>query len=466
MTVIGAAELQQHVTRESCWVVVQGNVYDVTSFLDAHPGGASILLQNAGKDATKQFIPFHPSNTLDDYATSMLVGKMDPHAKLQEDLALVERGATVAVPPISEVLNVMDMEPIAQQTMVKQGWVYYSTGCEDHNTLQENRSAFSRWWFRPRVLVNVLHVDTSSSMLGHPCSFPVYISATALGRLAHPDGEVALARAAAAEGVIQMCPTLSSCSIEDIAKARAQNQTQFFQLYVSRDRTQCRDLILKAERLGMKALFVTVDAPQLGRRESDLRNKFTYASSSVQKDASIDRSKGVSTALTSFIDPSLDWDDIDWIQSLTSMPVVLKGIQCGEDAVKAHQRGIRAIVLSNHGGRQLEFARSAIDVLEEVMLSLDAIGARDSMEVYVDGGFRRGTDIAKALALGAKAVGVGRPALYGLAAYGQDGVEHVLRLLRSELELCMRLLGTPSIQSIRRSLVCRQGEPQYHKPSL
>jgi L-lactate dehydrogenase (cytochrome) len=209
--------------------------------------------------------------------------------------------------------------------------------------------------------------------------------------------------------------------------------------------------VRKAEKRGCKALFITVDAPQLGRREKDLRNKATGASNA-QKGMSVDTSKGVAAALSSFIDPALCWEDLKWFRSITTMPLILKGVQCVEDAVQAHHYGCDGIVLSNHGGRQLDFAPSGIEILPEVMHALKMYNSK--MEVYVDGGIRRGTDIFKALALGAKAVGIGRPVLYGLASYGQAGVERVLQMLKDELIVCMRLMGTPKLSDITERHVC------------
>jgi len=341
--------------------------------------------------------------------------------------------------------------------MNKQGWDYYSSGGDDEITLRENHLAFHRLWFRPRVLVDVGKIDMRTKILGHECSFPLYITAAALGKLAHPDGELNLTRAAYNEGVIQMVPTLASCSLDEMFGAAKPGQVQFYQLYVNSDRKITADLVRKAEKMGCKALAITVDAPQLGRREKDMRNKFTLTASHVMKEddkkGKVDRSQGTARAISSFIDPSLNWGDIAWFQSITKMPIVLKGIQCGEDAILAVKHGVQGIIVSNHGGRQLDFARSGIEVLTEVMEALRSINAQDKLEVLVDGGIRRGTDIFKAIALGAKAVGVGRPALYSMAGYGQEGVERMLQLLKEELFVCMRLMGTPTLADIKPSMV-------------
>lgn len=251
--------------------------------------------------------------------------------------------------------------------------------------------------------------------------------------------------------------------MQEMADARAPGQVQFFQLYCNSSKEVTANLVTKAESLGYKALCITVDAPGLGRREKDMRHKFAAAPPSAHGGMK-DVGAGTGKALSTFIDPSLSWKDITWIQGLTSMPVVLKGIQCGEDAILAAKQGVQGIILSNHGGRQLEFARSAIEVLPEVMDALRSIGAEKRVEVYIDGGIRRGTDIYKALALGAKAVGIGRPAIFGLAAYGQKGVEKAVECFKEEFEMTMRLMGTPKIADIRSSMVCTRNLHDHFAP--
>jgi L-lactate dehydrogenase (cytochrome) len=290
-------------------------------------------------------------------------------------------------------------------------------------------------------------------MLGLPSKLPIYITATALGKLGHPEGEVVLTKAAGTRGIIQMIPTLASCSLDELSTARIPGQNQWFQLYVNSDRSITKNIIKAAEAKGAKALFITVDAPQLGRREKDMRVKFVDDAPDVQADDHIDRSQGAARAISSFIDPSLSWTDIPWFQQQTKLPIVLKGIQCGDDAVLAAQAGVQGIVVSNHGGRQLDTSRSGIEILQEVMDALREKGLENKLEVYVDGGFRRGTDVFKALALGAKGVGIGRPFLYAMSAYGQPGVERAIDLLEDELIVAMRLTGCPSLSAIKREMV-------------
>lgn len=214
---------------------------------------------------------------------------------------------------------------------------------------RENHSAFQRVFFRPRILVNVRNVDYSTKLLGHDSSVPIYITATALAKLGHPDGEIVLTRAAHQEKIIQMVPTLASYSLDEITGAAAPGQVQFFQLYVNKDREITKRLIQQAERRGCKAIFITVDAPQLGRREKDMRMKFKDDADVQKGDAGVDRSQGAARAISSFIDPGLCWDDIAWFKSVSTVPLFLKGVQCGEDVVKAAEYNLDGVVLSNHG---------------------------------------------------------------------------------------------------------------------
>ena len=329
--------------------------------------------------------------------------------------------------------------------------------------MRENHSAYHRVWFRPAVLVDVESVSLSTTMLGTPVSIPFYITATALGKLGHPEGEVIFTRAAKTHNVIQMIPTLASCSFDEIVDARQGDQVQWLQLYVNKDREITRKIVQHAEKRGCKGLFITVDAPQLGRREKDMRTKFQEQGSKVQSESGekTDNSQGAARAISSFIDPALSWKDIPWFKSITKMPIILKGVQRVEDVLKAVDYGVQGVVLSNHGGRQLDFARSGIEVLAETMPILKANGLQDKLEIFVDGGVRRATDILKALCLGAKGVGIGRPFLYAMSAYGQEGVEKAMALLKEEMEMNMRLIGVARIEDLHEGLVDARALTQH-----
>jgi len=309
------------------------------------------------------------------------------------------------------------------------------------------------------VLVDVEKVDLTTTMLGTKVDIPFYVTATALGKLGNPEGEVVLTRGAKKHNVVQMIPTLASCSFDEIVDARQGDQTQWLQLYVNKDRAITKRIVQHAEKRGCKGLFITVDAPQLGRREKDMRSKFSDTGSSVQSEGgdSVDRSQGAARAISSFIDPSLSWKDIPWFLSITKMPIILKGVQRVEDVIRAIESGVHGVVLSNHGGRQLDFARSGIEVLAEVMPVLRERGWEDRIEIFVDGGIRRATDIIKALCLGAKGVGIGRPFLYAMSAYGLPGVDRAMQLLKDEMEMNMRLIGASAVDQLNPTLVDTRG---------
>jgi len=399
---------------------------------------------------------------------SPTMGRVDPAPMKEEAVAKSpapevlapkkEDGEELAIeefvkPPLAAMLNTFDFESVARETMEPQAWGYYSSGGDDEITLRDNHLAFQRISMRPRILINVREIDMTTTLLGVPSSLPIYFTATALAKLAHKDGEVAIVKAAKKAGVVYMLPTLSSYTLDEMLEARVPGQELFSQLYVNPERSRTQEYVSKLESAGVRALFVTVDAPQLGRREKDMRNKFTQQGSDVQGDdedaGEVDRSQGATRAISSYIDPGLCWEDVPWLKSITKMKVLLKGVQCAEDAVMAWKAGLAGCVLSNHGGRQLDTCRPGIEVLPEVISALKAAGyEKDDFHVFIDGGVRRGADIFKAVALGAAGCGIGRPVLYSLASYGDRGIVRMVHMLQDELQMVMRLSGTPDIASI------------------
>ncbi|KAK3905715.1 FMN-dependent dehydrogenase-domain-containing protein [Staphylotrichum tortipilum] len=472
MAPLTGAEVAKHSKADDCWVIVHGKAYDVTDFLPEHPGGPKIIVKYAGKDATDEFDPIHPPDTLDKYLPKdKHLGPVDMAtvAKVKTEESPEEKDRLQRVkemPLLEQCYNLLDFEAVARRVMKKTAWGYYSSAADDEITLRENHSAFQRIWFRPRILVDVEKVDFSTTMLGTPSSIPFYVTATALGKLGHPEGEVVLTRSAHKHNVIQMIPTLASCSFDEIIDAAGPGQIQWLQLYVNKDRAITQRIVQHAERRGCRGLFITVDAPQLGRREKDMRMKFTEQGSDVQSGQATDTSQGAARAISSFIDPSLSWADIPWFQSITKMPIVLKGVQRVEDVVRAAEAGVQGVVLSNHGGRQLDFARSAIEVLAESVPVLRSLGLENKLEIYVDGGVRRATDILKALCLGAKGVGIGRPFLYAMSAYGQDGVDRAMQLLKDEMEMGMRLIGARNVGELSEGLVDARGLFNHAAPPV
>lgn len=359
---------------------------------------------------------------------------------------------------MNKPINLFEYEAIASQHLSQMAFDYFASGAWDEITLRDNRAAFERYKLRPRMLRDVSQRDLRTTILGQTIAMPLLIAPMAFQCLADPEGELATARAATKFGLGMILSTLSTQRLEVVAEQR-QHAPQWFQLYIHRDRGLSRALVERAEAAGYQGLCLTVDAPILGRRERDRRNEFalppdlelanlaTLTELEISKQS---RESGLFTYFADQIDPGLTWKDVEWLRSLTTLPIILKGILRGDDALKAVENGASAIIVSNHGGRQLDGAIAGIDALSEVVAAVE-----NQAEVLVDGGIRRGTDILKALALGAKAVLVGRPILWGLAAGGEAGVCHVLELLRDELETAMSLSGCANIKEIEPSLVVR-----------
>ena len=355
-------------------------------------------------------------------------------------------------------MNIDDYHTHARAILPRAVYDYYRAGAHDERTLSDNVEAFQRLLIRPRFLIDVSRLSLQATILGRTFSSPIAIAPTAMQRMAHPDGELATARAAAERGVLMTLSSLSTTSMEDVAAA-APSSSKWYQLYVYKDRGITEELVRRAESAGYTALVLTVDTPVLGVRESDARNRFTlpshlsfanFSSSRHAQMASASSGSGLQAYMHRQCDASLSWKDIAWLRSLTSLPLVLKGIMTAEDAALACQYA-DAIVVSNHGGRQLDGVAATIEALPEVLQAVKEAGKEGVVEVYMDGGVRRGSDVFKALALGAHAVFIGRPVVWGLAYAGEDGVRQVLTLLHQELELCMALAGCPTLASITRA---------------
>jgi 4-hydroxymandelate oxidase len=351
---------------------------------------------------------------------------------------------------------VADLEAIARDRLPRPVYDYYAGGAEDEQTLEANREAFRHVFLRPRALVGVSAVDPSTTVLGTPVSMPVLIAPTAYQRMAHEDGELATARAAGAAGTLMVASTIATSSLEEIA--REATGPLWFQLYVSPERGICRDLIHRAEAAGYRAICLTVDTPVLGRRERDVRHRFSLPPGLALRNFEGDLGKmprtksgsGFAAAASRLIDASITWDTVGWIRSETKLPVVVKGVIAAADARLAIEAGVSAIVVSNHGGRQLDGCEPTLRALPHVV---EAVAG--TVEVLMDGGVRRGTDVLKALGLGARAVLVGRPVLWGLAAGGEPGVRFTLEMLRSELTMAMGLAGCPDVSAIGPELIAR-----------
>ena len=345
-----------------------------------------------------------------------------------------------------EPLNVWDYERLAAERLEPGAHGYYAGGAGDELTLRDNVEAYRRWVLRPRMLVDVEPCSTATTVLGQEVSMPLLVAPVAFQRVAHPDGEVATARAARDAGTIMCLSTLATSTPAEIADVGG---PRWFQLYVFRDEGVTRELIAQARAGGYGALVLTIDAPVRGNRERDVRSTFAIpADISV---ASIGRGGVTPQQVFEMISPSLTWHDLERIAGEAGMPLLVKGVLTAEDAVLACEHGAAGIVVSNHGGRQLDGVAATIDALPEVVEAVDG-----RVEVLVDGGIRRGSDVVKALALGARAALAGRAVLWGLAVNGEEGARHVLEIFRSEILNALQLLGCVSPAEVGRDRVGRR----------
>lgn len=367
--------------------------------------------------------------------------------------------------------NIDDLRLVARRRLPAGVFDYIDGAAEDERTMAENAAAYGRVRIEPRILVDVAKVDASTTLLGRRLPYPLALAPTGFTRIAHWEGELAVARAAAKAGLPYALSTLGTRSIEELAAVS--DGDKWFQLYVWRDRGLAKELMARAREAGFTCIMPTVDTAVLGRRERDVRRGFTLPPkigpstlidgarhpawtwnlvrrepitfSSVAGRSGINGSTAVS--LSSYVatqfDPSFSWRDVEWVRSESGLPVMLKGVQSAADVRTAASIGVDAVVLSNHGGRQFDGAPAPLDLLPEVM---DAVG--QSIEVLVDGGVRRGSDVVKAVRLGARAVLIGRPYLYGLAAAGEEGVSWVISHLTAGIDRTLRLTGAPAIADV------------------
>jgi 4-hydroxymandelate oxidase len=348
-----------------------------------------------------------------------------------------------------------ELEAVARARLPQMAWDYYAAGADDESCVRRNCEAFGQLALHYRVLVDVARRELATTVLGQRVAMPVLVAPTAFHRLAHDDGELASVRGAGDAGTIFVLSTLSTTAVEDVVAAAS--GPVWFQLYVYKDRAATEGLVRRVEAAGCRALVLTVDAPLLGRRERDVKNRFALPPqlaianllpAGYEKLPPATGDSGLAAYVADLLDPALTWDAIGWLRSITKLPVLVKGIVRADDARHAISAGASGVVVSNHGGRQLDAAPATIEVLARIA---DAVAGGG--EVLLDGGVRRGSDVVKALALGARAVLVGRPVLWGLAAGGRAGVAAALAVLRRELDLAMALCGCPDIAAITRDLV-------------
>ncbi|KAL8227790.1 hypothetical protein R6Q57_015374 [Mikania cordata] len=338
-----------------------------------------------------------------------------------------------------EITNVMEYETLAKEKLPKMIYDYYASGAEDQWTLKENRHAFSRILFRPRILVDVRNIDMTTTVLGFKISMPIMVAPTAMQKMAHPDGEYATARASAAAGTIMTLSSWGTSSVEEVASTGP--GIRFFQLYVYKDRNVVTQLVKRAERAGFKAIVLTVDTPRLGRRESDIKNRFVLPPNLTLKNfdglnlGKLDKTddSGLASYVAGQVDRSLSWKDVKWLKTITPLPILVKGVLTAEDG-KLYERVVMA--------------------------------AQNRVPVFLDGGIRRGTDVFKALAIGASGVFIGRPVVFSLAVDGEAGVKKTLQMLHDELELTMALSGCRSLAEITCNHIVAPWDPPRVGPKL
>ncbi len=352
-------------------------------------------------------------------------------------------------------LKLDDFEPAARAVLPRPIYDYIAGGAEDEATLAGNREAFARYRFRFKVLASADRPDLSNEVLGQHFTMPVHLAPTAIHRMAHPEGELASYLAASGAGIAFSLSTLSSASIEEVAGAAT--GVRWFQLYMHPDRAVSAAFVERAVDAGYGAILLTVDLPRTGRRERDIANAFALPEGIRYANLGGLRTRATTAGLDPFAqdvnaqtNPALNWKDLEWLVAKSSVPIIVKGVVRADDARRAVDAGARALIVSNHGGRQLDYAIASLDALPDVV---EAVGGK--VPVLLDGGVRRGTDVLKALCLGASGVLIGRPYLYALAVGGSDGVRGMLELLREEIALSMSLLGARRLSELSQDLLTR-----------
>ncbi|GMM38033.1 hypothetical protein DASC09_053580 [Saccharomycopsis crataegensis] len=490
---ISIEQVSQHNSKTDCWIIFHSKVYDITNFVSKHPGGAKILMKLAGKDGSAQFDKFHTLDIMKSYIYEKLiieVGSLDDSAaeaavaeatirakeEAQQEASVINKYEPQRIsnlknkPPLDQIMNLYDFEYVANKTLEPVARNYYSSGVDDEITVRENHFAYKRIFFNPRVLIDVTECDISTNLLGHNTSAPFYVSSTAMQKYAHPEGEKVFAHGCSRENIVQMVPCLSSYPFEEISKEIKPGTPFWFQLYPSAHDGLNEEIIRKVEAAGCTGIFITVDNVYGGNREKDRRVKAIMGhlieleknKGSISKD-DMDRLYMVSSAKSEDQEETKDddsalgrravtwltWEKMRHLKSITKMKFYLKGIQSIPDARLAVENGMDGIVLSNHGGRQAEYSKSTIEVLYD----LNQAGITTQIDVFIDGGVRRGTDILKALCLGAKAVGLGRGLLYPVATYGEAGLVRAIQMLKEEMVTTMRNIGVRNLNELNEELI-------------
>lgn len=461
--VFPVAEVMKHNTLEDCWIAIEGHVYDVSEFLRKHPGGAARIFRFAGSDATSAFKQIHTALVLlqmKDHITYLgplgdgefVIKEVKPKKQKVVQETEVDSVYDYDIsnkPPLSQIFNILDFESVAKHVLPQTTFTYYATGASDEFSLRENHYAYSRVYFRPKALRNVENVSTATKMLGIDSDLPLYISGFAGSCLAHEDAEWNLQKGAYKEKIVQMVPRQNSIEFDEFFAGVPEDQEQWAQMhFYSTEEMEDMDKYLTKfhSKPNIKAVFFNVDVVDLGNREKDTKIR-------AQDDDMLEELKEIADNGVVQYCRGFTWEHVAELVAKLKLPVGLKGVQRGEDVVMAAQMGVKAVVLSNHGGRQLDFSRPPLEVLAESKQMLKEKGLEDKIEIYLDGGIRRGSDIVKALCLGASGVGLGRPFLYAMAGYGEEGVVKAIKILKGEVRNNMMLLGARSISELDESFI-------------
>jgi len=420
----------------------------------------AVIWKHAGRDASTSYNEVHaPSVLPTNLDASKFKGIVDK-GTITEEWARPPPGQTTELklnerPPLESVIAAQDFEDIAERTVSKKTWAFYSSADTGCLTRDRNKDFFGRIWFRPRLVRDVSSVDTRTKILGHDAGMPLFVSPAAMAKFIHPEGEKDIARGCVPTRIPQGVSTNAAFPIDEIMAAvpRDAKHPFFFQLYVNKDRKKSEALLKHVQSLGVDTVFVTVDGPVPGKREADERVKADEGISSPMSGAKGSNDKkggGLGRVMGSYIAPDFTWREFDWLRKHWRGKIVVKGVQCWQDAKICAVAGLDGVLLSNHGGRNLDTSPPAIMTLLECQANCPEIF--EKLEVFVDGGIRRGHDILKALCLGATAVGMGRPFLYAVN-YGQEGVEHFIDILKTELATAMALVGITDLSQCHAGLV-------------
>lgn len=402
----------------------------MTDFVAKHPGGANVILKLAGQDATEEYDPVHPTGTLEDnLKPEALLGTVDLATVPKKEPSPATSQKAIDYPSVESLLNMDEIEELATAKISKKAWAYYYSAADDKISKRLNTETFRSILLRPRIFIDCANCSLETKLLDNHVDMPIYVSPAAQARLGHPSGEAGIAKACRSFGALQIISNSASMTPEEIVADASPEQVFGWQLYVQENRTKSEQMIARINKLSsIKFIVLTLDTPVMGKREDDQRGGNVIEEITEEDTSPGDPARARDRKAFAGMDPTLTWTEtLAWLAKHSSLPVILKGVQTHEDAYIAslHRPQVKAVILSNHGGRSLDTSPPVVHTLLEIRKYCPDVF--DKIEVWVDGGVRRGTDVVKAICLGAKGVGIGRPALFGLSAGGVEGVKRVLQ---------------------------------------